>query len=102
MWEPDEARFLADVRDAILEHTGQQVRGWMAPWMSHSRHTPDLLQEAGYQFLMDWPADDQPIWMKTRGGRIMSVPYPLELNDSPQMLVRHHTPDQFSQIAIRN
>ncbi|ANN64942.1 polysaccharide deacetylase family protein [Bordetella bronchialis] len=100
MWEPDEARFLTEVRDAIREHTGQEVRGWMAPWMSHSRHTPDLLQETGYKFLMDWPADDQPIWMKTRGGRIMSVPYPLELNDSPQMLVRHHTPDQFSQMVI--
>jgi peptidoglycan/xylan/chitin deacetylase (PgdA/CDA1 family) len=100
MWEQDEARFLAETRDTILERTGQHVKGWMAPWMSHSHHTPDLLQEAGFKFLMDWPADDQPLWMKTRSGRIMSVPYPLELNDSPQMLVRHHTPDEFGQMLI--
>lgn len=100
LWEKDEARFLAEVRDTIAERTGQTVRGWMGPWMSHSHHTPDLLAEAGFKFLMDWPADDQPVWMKTRTGRIMSVPYPLELNDSPQMLVRHHTPDEFEKMIV--
>ncbi|MDX3908049.1 MAG: polysaccharide deacetylase family protein [Pigmentiphaga sp.] len=100
MWEEDEARFLALVRDEIADKAGQQVRGWMAPWMSVSHVTPDLLQEAGFKFVMDWPADDQPLWMKTRSGRIMSVPYPLELNDSPQMLVRHATPSAFEQMLI--
>jgi peptidoglycan/xylan/chitin deacetylase (PgdA/CDA1 family) len=100
MWERDEVRFIAEVRDAINEHTPKEVRGWMAPWMSNSHVTPDLLQEAGFKFVMDWPADDQPLWMKTRAGRIMSVPYPFELNDSPQMLVRHHTPEQFEHMLI--
>ena len=35
---------------------------------------------------MDWPNDDQPISMKTRSGPLMSVPYPIEVNDSPQIL----------------
>lgn len=100
MWEKDEARFIAEVRDEIAERAGQAVRGWMAPWMSVSHVTPDLLQEAGFKFVMDWPADDQPVWMRTRAGRIMSVPYPLELNDSPQMLVRHATPSDFEQMII--
>jgi peptidoglycan/xylan/chitin deacetylase (PgdA/CDA1 family) len=100
MWEEDEARFIAEVRDAILKASGQQVRGWMCPWMSQSNLTPDLLQEAGFKFIMDWPCDDQPVWMKTRNGRFMSMPYPLEINDSPQMLVRHHTAEQFSQMII--
>lgn len=100
MWEKDEANFIAEVRDAIVEHWGQAPRGWMAPWMAVSQVTPDLLQEAGFKFVMDWPADDQPVWMKTRGGRIMSVPYPFELNDSPQMLVRHQSPDEFANAII--
>jgi allantoinase len=99
MFEQDEARLLAEVRETILQRSGQVVHGWMGPWMSHSMRTPDLLQEAGFKFLMDWPADDQPIWMKTRGGRILSVPYPFEINDSPQMLVRHHTPQEFEQMV---
>jgi peptidoglycan/xylan/chitin deacetylase (PgdA/CDA1 family) len=100
MWEADEARFIAEVRDAIVKHSGQQPGGWMGPWMSQSAVTPDLLHEAGFKFIMDWPCDDQPIWLKTRKGRIMSVPYSIEINDSPQILVRHHTAEQFEHMII--
>ncbi|MBV8394058.1 MAG: polysaccharide deacetylase family protein, partial [Alphaproteobacteria bacterium] len=95
MWEADEKRFLEEVRDAITKASGKPPRGWMAPWMASTRVTPDLLKETGFDFLMDWPDDDQPLWMKTRAGPIMSVPYPIEINDSPQILVRHHSPEQF-------
>ena len=100
LWEEDEARLIAYVRDQIDRHSGQRARGWMGPWMSQSHVTPDLLKEAGFEFLMDWPADDQPLWMKTRSGPIMSVPYPLEINDSPQILVRRHTAVQFEEMII--
>jgi peptidoglycan/xylan/chitin deacetylase (PgdA/CDA1 family) len=99
-WEADEARMLAEVRSKIATATGRAPRGWMAPWMSQSQHTPDLLQEAGYCFEMDWPCDDQPIWMKTRNGRLMSLPYSLEINDSPQILVRHHTAEDFATMIV--
>lgn len=99
-WEADEARMLAEVRSKIAAATGRAPRGWMAPWMSQSQHTPDLLQEAGYCFEMDWPCDDQPIWMKTRNGRLMSMPYSLEINDSPQILVRHHTAEDFATMIV--
>jgi peptidoglycan/xylan/chitin deacetylase (PgdA/CDA1 family) len=100
MWEDDERRLIEGVRDTIAERTGKKPRGWMGPWMSSSAHTPDLLQEAGFTYVMEWPTDDQPIWMKTRSGRIMLVPYSLEINDSPQILVRHHTPEQFRDFVI--
>ncbi len=99
-WEADEARMLAEVRSKIAAATGRAPRGWMAPWMSQSQHTPDLLQEAGYCFEMDWPCDDQPVWMKTRNGRLMSLPYSLEINDSPQILVRHHTAEDFATMIV--
>ena len=100
MWEADEKRFLEEVRDAIEKASGKRPRGWMAPWMSSSHHTPDLLKETGFDFLMDWPADDQPLWMKTRSGPLMSVPYPIEVNDSPQILVRHHSGDEFRDMIV--
>ena len=100
LWEEDEARLIGYVREQIERHSGQRARGWMGPWMSQSHVTPDLLKEAGFEFLMDWPADDQPIWMKTRSGPLMSLPYPLEINDSPQILVRRHTAVQFEEMII--
>ncbi|GAA4321417.1 polysaccharide deacetylase family protein [Pigmentiphaga soli] len=100
-WEADEARMLAEVRDAIARHGGRPPRGWMGPWMSQSRVTIDLLQEAGYAFAMDWPCDDQPVWLRTRNGRILSMPYSLEINDSPQILVRRHTGEEFAAMIVR-
>ena len=99
-WEADEARLIAEVNETIARFQGKPPRGWMAPWMSQSTVTPDLLKEAGYEFMMDWPCDDQPIWMRTRSGPILSVPYPIEINDSPQMLVRHHAPDAFGKMIV--
>jgi hypothetical protein len=49
---------------------------------------------------MDWAMDDQPIWMRTRSGSILSVPYPLEINDSPALVFRRHTGRQFAEMVI--
>jgi hypothetical protein len=32
----------------------------MGPWVAQSPLTPDLLAEAGYDDVMDWPHDNQP------------------------------------------
>jgi peptidoglycan/xylan/chitin deacetylase (PgdA/CDA1 family) len=99
-WEEDERRVLAGIRDDIARVLGTPPRGWMSPWMSQSDVTPDLLDELGFRFLMDWPFDDQPIWLRTRGGRLMSVPYPLEINDSTQIVVRQQTGRDFADSVI--
>ena len=49
---------------------------------------------------MDWPADDQPFWMSTRSGPILSVPYPLEINDSPAQVFRQHPARDFEEMII--
>lgn len=99
-WEEDERRMIKEVKEDVHKHTGQQPQGWMGPWMSQSAVTPDLLQEAGFRYVMDWPCDDQPVWLKTRNGRIMSLPYSFEINDSPQIIVRRHTAEEFANMII--
>ena len=91
MWEQDEARLIAETTETIRKSRGKEARGWMSPWLSQSRQTLDLLQEAGYLYQCDWPLDDQPIWMRTRGREDPDMPYPVETNDSPMMLMRLHT-----------
>ncbi len=100
LWEEDEARLIEEATEALTRNEGKPPKGWMAPWMSHSHVSPDLLKEAGYEYLMDWPMDDQPIWLRTRSGPILSVPYPLEVNDSPQILNRMHTAVQFKEMIV--
>jgi allantoinase len=72
----------------------------MGPGALESSITPDLLKEAGYTHLLDWPLDDQPVWMKTRAGPLLSVPYPMELNDAGTLVHRDHTGRQFADMIV--
>ena len=99
-FEEDEARLIAETTETIARFTGKKPLGWMGPWLSQSRVTLDLLQEAGYHYQCDWPLDDQPIWMRTRKGRILNMPYPIETNDSPTTVNRHHTAIEVADIWI--
>ena len=94
--ENDERALIAQTTAAIEKHSGERPRGWLGPWISQSHVTPDLLQEAGYTYLLDLCHDDQPTWMKTRQGRILSVPYPQELNDIPQIVARKREGAEFA------
>ncbi len=98
--EAGEARLIADATATITKAEGRQPKGWLGPWISESLVTPDLLEEAGYEYLLDWCQDDQPIWMKTRNGRILSVPYPQELNDIPQIVARKREGAEFADMII--
>jgi allantoinase len=100
--EADEAALIGACTRAMELHEGAQPRGWLGPWISQSRVTPDLLQEAGYTYTLDWCQDDQPVWFKTRAGRILSVPYPQELNDIPMIVGRKLDGAQFAQMIIDN
>ena len=100
IWEEDEARLINDATSAITRHEGKPPKGWLGPWLAETHFTPDLLKEAGYRYVMDWACDDQPIWMNTRSGKILSVPYSLEINDSPAMVFRHHTARQFADMIV--
>ena len=98
--EPDEAALIRTVTDTIARHEGAPPVGWMSPWLSNSPVTADLLQEAGYRYFMDWTCDDQPIWMRTRGGRILAMPYPVECNDTRGIVWYKYTAAEFADMIV--
>lgn len=99
--EAEERRLIAETSAVIERFEGGKPKGWLGPWISQSRLTPDLLKEEGYSYLLDWCQDDQPIWFKTRdGGRILSVPYPQELNDIPSIVGRKDSASRFADMII--
>ena len=100
--EADEAKLIAETTATITRHEGKPPRGWLGPWISQSRVTPDLLQEHRYRYLLDWCHDDQPTWFKTRNGRILSVPYPQEVNDVPAVMVRRASAREFADMIVDN
>ena len=100
LWEVDEKRLIDDATETIQKHTDKHPKGWLGAGAAENNVTLDLLQEAGYTYVLDWPCDDQPIWLKTRSGRILSVPYPNELNDSPALVWRQHTAREFADMIV--
>src|SRR3984957_14331315 len=100
MAEADEAAYIRRVAAQMKELTGNAPAGWASPWIAETALTPDLLQEAGFSYLLDWCMDDQPVWMTTRAGRILSVPYSQELNDSSAIIGRHVGAEEFSGMII--
>ncbi|HEU0218137.1 MAG TPA: polysaccharide deacetylase family protein [Stellaceae bacterium] len=100
LWEEDEARLIAECTEVVTRLSGKRPTGWLGPYLAQTGVTLDLLKEAGYRYCMDWALDDQPIWMTTRSGPILSVPYPIELNDSPSLVFRRHTGRMFEEMLI--
>src|SRR5579871_4714121 len=100
LWEEDERRLISECTEVLTRVSGRRPEGWLGPYIAESAVTLDLLKEAGYRYVMDWAHDDQPIWMRTRAGPLLSVPYPLELNDSPSLVFRRHTGRQFAEMIV--
>lgn len=100
--EAGERALIAETTAAIAAAEGKPPAGWLSPWISESLTTPDLLAEAGYRYVMDWCIDDQPVWFRTRAGRLLSVPYPMELNDIPAIVARRVGAAEFADMIIDN
>jgi allantoinase len=101
--EDAERALLARCRQLMEQHSDQTPTGWLSPWISESRLTPDLLAETGYRYNLNWCHDDQPVRMHTRGGeRFWSLPYPQELNDIPMVVARQMDGKDFAQMIVDN
>lgn len=96
----DEAAYVRAVADRIEAKEGYRPGGWSSPWLAHTEHTLDLLREAGYRYLMDLRLDDQPVWLATRSGPLLSIPYALELNDSSTIIGRQASATDFERMII--
>ena len=99
--EPEERALIAEATARLGVEEGRAPRGWLGPWISESATTPDLLAEAGYRYVLDWPMDDQPVYLDVRGGgRLLAVPYPQELNDIPTIVARHASGAAFAEMIV--
>jgi peptidoglycan/xylan/chitin deacetylase (PgdA/CDA1 family) len=88
---------LADQRQAIRESialikafTGKAPKGWLGPGLTETWETLDVLAEEGIEYVSDWVNDDQPYEIRTSTRPLVSVPYSIELNDIPMMVIQHH------------
>lgn len=92
----EELNLLREMRDLVEKEEGSAPAGYLAPHISNSKDTPDLLAEFGFAYQLDWAMDDQPVRMNTKAGGLLSVPYPAEVNDISQIIGRNQNGRQFA------
>jgi peptidoglycan/xylan/chitin deacetylase (PgdA/CDA1 family) len=90
----DQAAAIRQTVDAIATFTGKPPRGWESPGLTETGDTLDLLAEAGIEYVADWVLDDQPVALKTRAGRMVSVPYTVEINDVVMSAIQQQPSDE--------
>lgn len=91
----DEAEQIAAALDKIAGFTGSRPRGWLSPGLRETVDTPDILAQAGLDYVCDWVVDDLPNWMQVKSGHLLQMPYNLELNDSIIYAVEKHSSPEF-------
>lgn len=97
-----EKKLIADCTDRMRKEEGRAPRGWLSPWISESVHTPDLLQQAGYAYNLNWCHDDQPLRMRAGSGSMWTIPYPQEINDIPAVMARQAGAAEFADMIVAN
>jgi allantoinase len=101
----DEAQERAIIEDAVRtveKASGQRIRGYLAPALTHTERTLDLIAENDFWYTCDLFQDDQPQPVKTRSGKLISLPYSLEVNDVITYGALGMSPARYTDILKRH
>lgn len=96
-----ERAIIEDSIRTVREATGQTIRGWLAPALTHTTQTLDLIAEYGITYTCDLYHDDQPGPVNVARGRLISMPYSIEVNDHYGFFVYNMNPREYAQTLIR-
>jgi peptidoglycan/xylan/chitin deacetylase (PgdA/CDA1 family) len=83
-WNFSEAEEREAMQEAAAIHlhlTGRRIRGWFSPAITNTLRTFDLAAETGYDYTADLYHDDQPFPLQVKSGKLLSMPYSVDLDD---------------------
>jgi allantoinase len=84
---------------AIVETaTGRRPKGWLSMFLAESPETPDLLAEAGIEYVSNYAHDELPVEMRVKSGSLVTMPYTLEINDVPTIAGKGASGEVFGQM----
>ncbi len=81
MSEQEEREYIATSIQDLTTATGAAPKGWLGPEYGESARTPQLLAQAGIQYVCDWTNDEQPFPFITPEGELLALPVMLPLDD---------------------
>jgi len=93
----DQPAAIRETIETIRAFTGKAPVGWESPGLTETLETLDHLAAAGIRYVANWVVDDQPLYLRSAHGPVVSVPYSLEMNDIAMMVVQHHPASELLQ-----
>jgi allantoinase len=93
----DQPAMIKRSMDVIQNFTGIKPIGWLGPGLTQTYDTPENLAAAGIKYIGDWVYDDEPTVISTSMGPLVTLPYTVELNDIPTMIIQHHESGYWQQ-----
>ncbi|MGE4335935.1 MAG: hypothetical protein AB7E55_08175 [Pigmentiphaga sp.] len=82
----EETAYFRRMLDMVYDATGTVMRGTGGPGpQSSTEDTPDILARLGFDYHSDWFHDDVPFPLNVRSGRLVSMPYAMDVNDAPYL-----------------
>ncbi len=90
----NQAAMMRQSADILESFTGTRPRGWLGPGRTQTFETLDHVAATGFDWFGDWIIDDQPLWVRTSSGPLVSVPYSVELNDITIMVSAQQRSDE--------
>jgi len=85
----------------LQETTSRRPQGWLSPRCTPSERTSALLAQAGYAWHADTFDRDTPYHMETQGGRLLAMPFTMEVNDMPLYVRYGNEPQAYTHILKR-
>jgi len=102
MSEEQERAVIEDSIRSVERATGQRIRGYLAPALTHTEKTMELLAEYGFWYTCDLFQDDQPQPLKVQSGKLISMPYSLEINDTITYGTYMQSPRAYADVLMRH
>jgi hypothetical protein len=90
----EERQLLEQAADAVSQSIGHRPRGYASQDYGYSANTPEVLEDLGFDYAIDWPNDEVPFAFGPRRKLVM-VPAAGELDDAQVMLVRKLQPREW-------
>jgi peptidoglycan/xylan/chitin deacetylase (PgdA/CDA1 family) len=91
---PDEQRQVVIDSRETLAKVGQRLDGWLTPAITPSLETQEILAQEGIRYTLDYFHDDQPMPLNLKSGKLISVPYSIEMNDIPMAAWNNNSVDE--------
>ena len=99
--EAEERAYYLEMLRITRDLTGIEMKGMGGPGpQAATENTPDLLAETGFLYYADLFHDDQPFPIRVKSGKLISMPYSVEVNDVP-ILSTAYEADAYLEIVRR-